>query len=58
MSFLSSNAEVVIIGGGIIGASIAYHLGKAGVKGVLLLEKGIMGQGSTGKCAGGIRSQF
>ena len=58
MPSLPSKAEVVIIGGGIIGASIAYHLGKAGAKGVLLLEKGIMGQGSTGKCAGGIRSQF
>ncbi|MFC1579609.1 NAD(P)/FAD-dependent oxidoreductase [Thermodesulfobacteriota bacterium] len=58
MSSVPSKAEVVIIGGGIVGASIAYHLGKAGVKRVLLLEKGIMGQGSTGKCAGGIRSQF
>jgi len=36
---LSEKAETVIIGGGIIGTSIAYHLAKLGQKGVLLLEK-------------------
>jgi len=36
---LSDRAETIIIGGGIIGASIAYHLAKLGQKGVLLLEK-------------------
>ena len=51
-------AEVVIIGGGIIGASIAYNLAKNGVLKTVLLEKGTMGQGSTGKCAGGVRTQF
>lgn len=55
---LPSTAEAVIVGGGIIGASIAYHLTKAGLTHVLLLEKGMMGQGSTGKCVGGIRTQF
>jgi sarcosine oxidase subunit beta len=49
---------VVVIGGGIIGASIAYYLAKKGVREVLLLERGLMGGGSTGKCAGGIRTQF
>ncbi|MBM3273531.1 MAG: FAD-binding oxidoreductase [Candidatus Sericytochromatia bacterium] len=52
-------AEVVIVGGGIIGASIAYHLAARGMKDVLLLEKELFfGAESTGKCAGGIRAQF
>lgn len=51
-------ADVVVIGGGIIGVSVAYYLALKGVSDVLLLERGMMGQGSTGKCAGGIRSQF
>ena len=55
---LPSHSEIVIIGGGIIGASIAYYLAKMGAPEVLLLEKGMMGEGSTGKCAGGIRTQF
>lgn len=55
---LPEKADVTIIGGGIIGASIAFHLGKMGVSDVLLLEKGQAGEGSTGKCAGGIRVQF
>ena len=55
---LPSHSEIVIIGGGIIGVSIAYYLAKRGASEVLLLEKGMMGEGSTGKCAGGIRTQF
>ena len=55
---LPKNADVVIIGGGIIGVSIAYYLAKNGVQKVVLLEKGIMGEGSTGKCPGGVRTQF
>ena len=55
---LPDSADVVIIGGGIIGASIAYHLVKKNVQSVLLLERGIMGEGSTSKCVGGIRTQF
>jgi len=48
----------VIIGGGIIGVSIAYHLAKRGLSEIVLLEKDILGGGSSGKCAGGIRTQF
>lgn len=55
---LPNRADVVIVGGGIIGVSIAYYLAKAGLQDVLLLERGIMGQGSTSKCVGGIRTQF
>jgi len=52
-------APVVIIGAGCIGASIAYHLGGKGVKGVVVLEREpFAGAGSTGKAAGGIRAQF
>ena len=51
-------ASVVIIGGGVIGASIAFHLGEAGVEGVLLLERGELGSGSTSKGAGGVRAMF
>jgi len=55
---LPERVDVIIIGGGIIGASVAYHLSEKGVSDVLILEKGLAGEGSTGKCAGGIRTQF
>ena len=51
-------ADVVIVGGGIVGASIAYHLTKKGVRNVVVLERDRLGSGSTGKNAGGIRLQF
>jgi sarcosine oxidase subunit beta len=51
-------ADVVIVGGGIIGASIAYHLTKKGVRDIVVLERDRLGSGSTGKNAGGIRLQF
>jgi sarcosine oxidase, subunit beta len=50
-------AEVVIVGGGVIGTSIAFHLAEAGVD-VLLLERGELGSGSTSKAAGGVRAMF
>jgi sarcosine oxidase subunit beta len=55
---LPDKADVVIIGGGIIGVSIAYYLAEKGVQEILLLERGILGEGSTAKCVGGIRTQF
>lgn len=52
-------AQVVIVGGGIIGAAIAYSLAKQGLKEIVLLEKEMFfGSESTAKCAGGIRAQF
>ena len=56
---LPSSAEVVVIGGGVMGASIAYHLAKAGQRSLVLLEReSFFEQGATGRCAGGIRYQF
>jgi sarcosine oxidase subunit beta len=51
-------ADVTIIGGGVIGCSIAYHLTTRGVTDVLLLEKARLASGATGICPGGIRQQF
>src|SRR5512140_1498089 len=52
-------ADVVIIGGGIVGASIAWHLTEAGCRNVLILEReSHQGKGSTGKSMGGVRAQF
>jgi sarcosine oxidase subunit beta len=51
-------ADVVIVGGGIVGASIAYHLAARGVRDVLVLERDQLGGGSTGRNAGGVRLQF
>jgi sarcosine oxidase, subunit beta len=51
--------DVVIIGGGIVGSSIAYHLVSAGCRNVLVLERETaVGKGSTGKSMGGVRAQF
>jgi sarcosine oxidase subunit beta len=59
MSGLPATAPVVIIGAGCIGASIAYELGRRGVKDVVVIEKEpFAGAGSTSKAAGGIRAQF
>jgi len=55
---LPERAEVVIVGGGVMGASIAFHLAEAGVPDVLLLERGQLACGSTSRCAGGVRAQF
>ncbi|MCW5873981.1 MAG: FAD-binding oxidoreductase [Anaerolineales bacterium] len=56
---LPKTASVVIIGGGVMGASAAYHLAQRGIKDVVLLEKDeFFGQGATGRCAGGVRYQF
>ena len=52
-------ADVVLIGGGIVGSSIAYHLVAAGCKNVLVIERETaQGRGSTGKSMGGVRAQF
>jgi sarcosine oxidase subunit beta len=56
---LPKTADYVIIGGGVMGASTAYHLARRGCKRILLLEKDeFFGQEATGRCAGGVRYQF
>src|ERR1700682_1348796 len=55
---LPRSADIVIIGAGAIGASIAHQLGRRGVRDVVVLERDMVGAGSTSKAAGGIRVQF
>jgi sarcosine oxidase subunit beta len=55
---LPRTADIVIIGAGAIGSSIAYHLAKRGARDVVVLERETVGSGSTSKAAGGIRVQF
>jgi glycine/D-amino acid oxidase-like deaminating enzyme len=54
---LPDSATVVIVGGGAMGTSAAFHLAEAGVE-VLLLERAQLGSGSTSRAAGGVRTQF
>ena len=55
---IPATAEVVIIGAGIMGCSIAYHLAERGVRDVVVLERDQIGRGATADAAGGIRLQF
>jgi glycine/D-amino acid oxidase-like deaminating enzyme len=56
---LKRTADVVIVGGGCMGASVAYHLTRRGVTDVLLVEREpMLATGSTGRNAGGVRHQF
>jgi len=51
-------ASAVVIGGGVVGCSIAYHLARRGLRDVVVLERDTVGAGTTSKAAGGIRAQF
>lgn len=54
-----TTAEIVVIGGGVMGASTAYHLAERGQQNIILIEKeDFFGTGATGRCAGGVRYQF
>ena len=56
---MRTTAGILIIGGGVVGASVAYHLARRGVKDILILEREPQqGLGSTGKATGGVRAQF
>lgn len=55
---MAETADIVIIGAGIVGCSIAYHLAAQGASNVVVLEKDLICSGSTGKSGGGIRQQF
>lgn len=50
--------RVVIVGGGVVGVSVAYHLSALGYTDVVVVERGLLGEGSTAKATGGIRTQF
>lgn len=55
----ATTADVIVIGAGIVGSSIAYHLTERGIRNVILLEReSSQGKGSTGKSMGGVRAQF
>ncbi len=56
---VGESASVVVIGGGVIGASVAYHLAVRGVRDVVVLDRAPRaGEGSTGRATGGFRVQF
>ena len=56
---MNKTADVVIIGGGCMGASVAFHLARRGVTNIVLVEREpLLGAGSTGQNAGGVRHQF
>jgi sarcosine oxidase subunit beta len=55
---LPSSAEVVVVGGGVVGTSVAFHLAEAGVPDVLLLERDSIASGSSSRGAGGVRAHF
>lgn len=52
------SADIVIIGGGIVGCAAAYYLAKAGVKDIVVVEKSFLSSGSTGRCGAGVRQQW
>jgi sarcosine oxidase subunit beta len=55
---LPDTVEVAVVGGGIMGASIAFHLAEAGVTDVLVIERSTLGSGSSAKPLGGVRATF
>ncbi|HEV2290278.1 MAG TPA: FAD-binding oxidoreductase [Gemmatimonadales bacterium] len=54
-----NRADVVVVGGGVMGASVAHHLAERGVRDILVLDRGpAPGAGSTGRATGGFRAQY
>jgi sarcosine oxidase subunit beta len=54
---VTRRADVVVIGAGVVGCSLAFYLARAG-RSVIVLDRGLLGQGATAACAGGVRAQF
>ncbi|HHT84284.1 MAG: NAD(P)/FAD-dependent oxidoreductase [Bacillota bacterium] len=55
---MKTTADAVVIGGGVVGAAIAYNLAKYGLKNIVLCEKDTFASGSTGRCGAGVREQW
>jgi len=55
---LPQTAEIAIIGGGVIGLSIAYHLARRGLQNVVVIERGYLAEGASGRNGGGVRQQW
>jgi sarcosine oxidase subunit beta len=58
MAGLPSRSEVVIVGAGVMGCSLAFHLARLGLRDIVVLDRGEVGRGATLACAGGVRAQF
>jgi sarcosine oxidase subunit beta len=57
-SSLPERAEIVIIGAGVVGLSIAYHLAKRGLTDVVVVDRGYLAEGASGRNGGGVRQQW
>jgi sarcosine oxidase, subunit beta len=55
---LPADVDAVVIGAGAVGCSVAYNLARRGLKKIVVLDRANIGEGSTGRCAGGVRQQF
>ena len=55
---LPPSAGAVVVGGGVMGAAALYYLGELGCERPVLVERDTLGSGSTGRCAGGVRTMF
>jgi sarcosine oxidase subunit beta len=55
---LPASAEIVIVGGGVVGLSIAYQLAKRGLHDVVVIERGYLAEGASGRNGGGVRQQW
>ena len=55
---VENKASVVVIGGGVVGNSVAYNLAKRGVKDIVLVERSFLASGATGRCGAGVRQQW
>ena len=55
---LPERCEIAIVGGGVVGLSIAYHLARSGVHDVVVIERGYLAEGASGRNGGGVRQQW
>ncbi len=55
---LPDTAEIAIIGGGVVGLSIAYHLARRGLTNIVVIERGYLAEGASGRNGGGVRQQW